>query len=115
MKKTLLTHSKSAVRELVYVARLARMLKKLTEGTDREPAIPSTFGAIDNGYFTTVGGEGPMFDKFMASRHFGDYSGRGIKARVPTDPDYNRSRMRYLPFDHCFQNDKKTVDKRNYI
>ena len=112
LKKTLITHSKSAIRELVYVGRLAARLKKLREGTDHEPAIPSTFGALDNGYFTTFGGHGHMVENFKKYRKLGDYTGRGIEAKNPEDENYSKSRMRYLPFDLCFMNENKTVDKR---
>ena len=54
-----MTHTKSAICELVYVHRLVARLRKLRLGSGNDPGVPSTFGAIDNGYFTTVGGEGP--------------------------------------------------------
>ena len=91
------------------MARLSARLKKLHAGTEDEPAEPSTFGLIVNGYFTTVGGQGPMLQNFLRNLSLGNYSGRGIIAKMPNEPQYNRSRMRFLPFDHCFQKEKKLL------
>ena len=85
------------------MARLSARLKKLHAGTEDEPAEPSTFGLIVNGYFTTVGGQGPVLQNFLRNLSLGNYSGRGIIAKMPNEPQYNHSRMRFLPFDHYFQ------------
>ena len=53
-----------------------------------------------------------MFDKFIAERKLGDFTGRGIVAKIPGDPKYNQSRMRHLPFDRCFDELNNRVEER---
>ena len=66
---------------------------------------------MDIGFYTVIGGEGEMFDNFVKNRKFGNYSGRGMKPHWPEDDDYNRCRLRILPFDQCFKATREPITK----
>ena len=98
---------------MITVHRLCEQLKEIMKGTVNEPGVPSVFAAMDLGFHSVLGGDGPMYRSFLANRKFGTYSGRGIKPKLPEEEGYNKCRFRIVPFDHCFKTTREPITKRN--
>ena len=94
--------------------RIAKAYKELHKGHKNEGQDPSVLLVFDNGYFTTVVGSGSLCNYFLSEKTLHDYTGKHFKVRMPTDPDYQQARLRYLPFDRCFSFSDDDVDNREY-
>ena len=63
-------------------------------------------------FFSTVAGEGKLYKNFIETKTIGDYVGRNVRARHPEDADYNKSKLRQLPFDYAVNHATHDVNKR---
>ena len=43
-----------------------------------------------------------MFDSFIRTETLGDFSGQNQEPKNPNDPNYSKSKLRVVPFDHTF-------------
>ena len=112
MKLSLKRHTESAVRAVVHAQRIAEELRKVLKGTEVEGEPPTFFLLLGNGYFTTCAGEGPVFRAFIDNRSLGDFIGKYVKSRRPDDNDYDKSKLRILPFDRAFTHCRKNAQDR---
>ena len=94
--------------------RLCESYKQVTKGTTREPPAPSVIAVMDLGFHTVMGGDGPIYESFKRRRTFGEYSGRGIRPKLPEEDNFSRTRMRELKFEHCFKTCRESITKRKY-
>ena len=112
LRKRIKTHTKSAVRDSVSVGRLADMYYDLKQGSDNQGSRPSVFLGIDNGYYTIFTGTGPMLDDFIQNGKLCRYTGHNVQPKFPGDPNYRKSKLRFAPFDKCFNFVNSDVDER---
>ena len=85
--------------------------QKLLKECGKEGKDPSFILILDTGFYTVVSGDGDIFFKFCKTKTLGNYTGRNVRPRFPSDDDYLRSRLRCLPFDYCFNYTSKDVDE----
>ena len=69
------------------------MYKELRRGHKNEGEDPSIIIIFDNGYFTTISGDGHMFHSFCKDKTLGNYTGRNYVVCKPDDPLYRHARM----------------------
>ena len=108
-------HTESAIREVHCVQRIAEQLHTSLSGSGLEGQVPTFLLAMCNGYFTTATGEGDLFQKFCQYGVLGQYTGRNVRYRSPSQADYSEARLRLLPFDHAFSHCTKDVQEREWI
>ena len=73
---------------------------------------PSLLFLFDNGYSTTMSGWGNLYDHYCNFKQLGQYTGRNVKPRQPSDTDYCQSRLHIMPFDHAFKLVTTDITKR---
>ena len=112
LRKSIKVHTESAVREIIHLYRIARAYKRIKRGQKNEPRDPSMIMLFDNGFFTTVAGDGEMFISFCRDKILGSYSGRNYIVRLPDDDEYRHAPLRMLPFDRCFNFREDDVNDR---
>ena len=112
LRKSIKVHTESAIREAIHLIRLAIKYKILRKGHKNEGRDPSLIILFDNGYFTTVSGDGELFDVFCRDKTFGQYTGRNYKVKKTSDAEYRTAKLRFLPFDHCFHYSEDDVNSR---
>ena len=115
LKLSLKRHTESAVRGVIHSQRIAEELRKALVGTETQGEIPSCFLLLTNGYFSTLAGEGPLFDEFVEKGTLGHFIGKNTIARKPDDPEYDKCKFRILTFDHCFTHCRKDAQDRKEI
>ena len=102
LRKCINTAVRTAVRSLIKATRLMEEYKGMVRGTNSEGLSPSSLIMFDNGYFTTISGAGEVYHSFCKDKNLGNYTGRFAFPKHPSDPGYETSLLRMLPFDHTF-------------
>ena len=104
-------HTESAVRELTACGHIAYKYYNLKSNDEPKMKKPSVFVGIDNGYYCTVSGFGPMVDSFIKTGQLADYNGENVFLKFPGDDHYRKALLRYTPFDQCFNFVNTDVDQ----
>ena len=110
-----MTTMKTAVRACIKANRLMQEYKDMMRVTKIEGLDPSTLIIFDNGYYTIISGSGKIYHVFCCNKMFGNYTGRFSMPSSPSDPDYNKSLLRIMPFDQAFTFLPKDVNERKFI
>ena len=100
------------MKEVIHLYRIARSYKNIRKGHKNEPRDPAMLMIFDNGFFTTVAGNGEIFHTFCKTKTLGNYTGKNYIVRKPGDAEYRHARLRLLPFDRCFYFRDEDVDSR---
>ena len=93
VRKSVKVHTESLIREVNQLLRIAQKYKDLRIGHKNEPRSPSLLLLFDNGFFTTVTGNGDMFHSFCKYKTLGNYTGHHFNVRKPSDFDYRTARI----------------------
>ena len=86
------------------------------KGEGEGSSDPSFLSLFDNGNYTVVTGDGELFNRFCRNKSIGNYTGRNVLPKFPSDADYSTARLRVFPFDYAFNYTTNDVDKgkRNF-
>ena len=69
LRKSIMTATRSAIRDLIKANRLMEEYKEMMRGTKDEGLDPSSLIIFDNGYFTIISGAGKSFMPSVMTRH----------------------------------------------
>ena len=111
LRKSIKTHTYTAVCEVITLVRMAEDYYKCKEGTGKEGEIPGVLFIFDSRYGTSVAGWGPIFDNYCSTKQLGSYTGCNVRPCHPDDDDYAKSRLRIIPFDYAFSFITKDITK----
>ena len=64
LRLSLKRHTETAIRATNHIHRVAEELQKALNGTDEEGQSPTFLLLLCNGYFTTLAGDGALFQEF---------------------------------------------------
>ena len=75
LRKTIKTHTYTAVQEVITLIRMAEDYYKCKKDTGEEGKKPSLLFLFDTGYGTCVSGWGPVYDNYCSVKQLGPYTG----------------------------------------
>ena len=116
LRLSLKRHTESTVRATIHAQRVAEELRKALTGTEIQGEPPTSLLILCNGYFTTLAGEGSLYNQFKNHKNIVgcEYTGRNLRVRTADDEDYKKCRLRDMTFDRAFSHCMKNAQDHGY-